>query len=112
MAKQSKGCDGKAIGPVKWQPVANGSIADMGNAIFLRKIMIKGYKSIQEVSKDWNISPRQIQNLCANGKIPGAAKLGRSWAIPEDAEKPSDGRITTGEYRNWRKNSDRQDSSG
>ena len=74
--------------------------------------MIKGYKSIQEISIEWNKSPRQIQNLCATGKIPGAAKLGRSWAIPEDAEKPSDGRITTGEYRNWRKNTTQQDSSG
>ena len=73
--------------------------------------MIKGYKSIQEISIEWSISPRQIQNLCATGKIPGAAKLGRTWAIPEDAERPSDGRITTGEYRNWRKHSNRQGTS-
>lgn len=41
--------------------------------------------------------------MCAEGHIPGAVKFGRSWAIPEDAEKPVDGRVTTGEYKNWRK---------
>lgn len=30
-------------------------------------------------------------------------KFGRDWAIPRNADKPVDGRITTGEYRNWRK---------
>ena len=37
------------------------------------------------------------------GKIPIADKLGRTWAIPADANKPPDGRETTGEYKNWRK---------
>ena len=65
--------------------------------------MIKGYKSITEVAEEWNLTHRQVQNLCAKGKIPGVGKLGRTWAIPEDAEKPKDDRVTTGEYRNWRK---------
>lgn len=25
---------------------------------------------------------------CTQGRIPGAQKFGRSWAIPEDAKKP------------------------
>ena len=29
--------------------------------------------------------------------------MGKSWAIPVDAERPVDGRITTGEYINWKK---------
>ncbi len=65
--------------------------------------MIKGYKSIEEVAREWNLTNRQVQNLCAKGKIPGAGRLGRSWAIPDDAEKPKDGRVKTGEYRGWRK---------
>ena len=65
--------------------------------------MINGYKTIQEIAAEWNITPRQVQNLCASGKIPGADKLGRTWAIPADAIKPPDGREKTGEYRNWRK---------
>ena len=32
--------------------------------------------------------------MCAVGKIPGAVKFGRSWAIPCDAERPVDKRIT------------------
>ena len=72
--------------------------------------MIRGYKSVQEIAADWNISPRQVQNLCASGKIPGAAKLGKSWAIPDNSVKPGDGRLTTGEYRNWRKKTDKTDS--
>ena len=65
--------------------------------------MINGYKTIQEIASEWNITPRQVQNLCASGRIPGADKLGRTWAIPADAIKPPDGRETTGEYKNWRK---------
>jgi hypothetical protein len=31
--------------------------------------------------------------MCLNGQIGGAAKLGREWAIPTDAERSQDGRI-------------------
>lgn len=65
--------------------------------------MINGYKTIQEIASEWNITPRQVQNLCALGKIPGADKLGRTWAIPVDAVRPPDGRKTTGAYKGWRK---------
>lgn len=47
--------------------------------------------------------------MCLNGQIGGAAKLGREWAIPANAERPSDGRVTTGEYRNWRNKDIRQE---
>lgn len=62
--------------------------------------MINGYKTIQEIAEEWNITPSQVQNLCALEKIPGADKLGRTWAIPADVIKPPDGRKTTGEYKN------------
>lgn len=65
--------------------------------------MINGYKTINEAAAEWHITPRQVQNLCAAGKIPGAGKLGKSWAIPTDAIKPADGRETNGQYKNWRK---------
>lgn len=41
--------------------------------------------------------------LCRENRIEGVKRFGRAWAIPEDAEKPVDARVTTGEYRNWRK---------
>ena len=65
--------------------------------------MIKGYLEVNEIAEKWNITTRRVQIMCADGLIPGAVKFGRSWAIPEDVEKPADGRITTGEYLNRRK---------
>ena len=61
------------------------------------------YLTIKQVSEKWNITPRRIQVLCSTGRIEGAVKFGRDWAIPISAEKPSDDRVTTGKYRDWRK---------
>ena len=65
--------------------------------------MIEGYNTIHEKAKQWEISERALQTMCAEGKIKGATKFGRSWAIPISAERPADGRIISGKYRNWRK---------
>jgi len=62
------------------------------------------YLTIKEIAERWEVTPRRIQKMCAEGKISGAKKFGRDWAIPADSEKPKDGRVTTGEYKNWRKN--------
>ena len=64
---------------------------------------MEGYLSIREVAEMWNLSPRRVQKMCADGLIPGVIHFGKAWAIPVDAEKPADGRITTGKYRDWRK---------
>lgn len=40
--------------------------------------------------------------MCFNGQIKGAAKLGREWTIPIDAQRPDDGRIASGDNKNWR----------
>lgn len=66
--------------------------------------MIEGYRSIKETAELWGITPRRVQVLCSTGRIEGAAKLGREWAIPVNAEKPCDKRIITGEYKGWRNN--------
>ena len=55
--------------------------------------MIEGYMSIKEASELWNVTPRRIQAYCMEGRIEGAAKLGREWAIPTSAEKPGDKRV-------------------
>lgn len=57
------------------------------------------YLSIKQTSEKWGISVRRIQTLCATERIPGAQKIGYSWIIPANAEKPSDARIKTGRYR-------------
>ncbi|MCL2517187.1 MAG: helix-turn-helix domain-containing protein [Oscillospiraceae bacterium] len=48
-----------------------------------------GYIQAEEAAKRWNISIRQIQNLCKTGRIDGAVKFGTTWAVPETAEKPT-----------------------
>jgi DNA binding domain, excisionase family len=47
-----------------------------------------------EMAKQWNISRRRIATLCRDGRIAGAVLKGRTWLIPEDAEKPDDPRRT------------------
>ena len=36
----------------------------------------------EELSKIWNISARRIGVLCANGRVTGAIKKGKTWLIP------------------------------
>ena len=53
---------------------------------------MKGYLSVRETSYKWNVSERWVSKLSQDGRIPGVERFGRSWAIPEDAEKPADPR--------------------
>lgn len=66
--------------------------------------MIEDYLTIKEIAKKWGITPKRVQVLCVSGRIEGAVKFGREWAIPINAERPMDKRVTTGKYKNWRKN--------
>lgn len=54
--------------------------------------------SAKEAARRWDLSERRITGLCREGSIPGAVKNGRSWMIPEDAVRPEDNRIKTGNY--------------
>ena len=56
------------------------------------------YMTIQDAANKWGISSRRIQVLCSEGRLPGAIKFGRQWAIPVDVEKPNDARIKSGNY--------------
>lgn len=47
------------------------------------------YLSVVEMAKKWNVSERSIRNYCAHGKIEGAYLTGKTWIIPEDAQKPT-----------------------
>ena len=57
-----------------------------------------GFLSTTQASAKWGISPRRIQTLCTEKRIPGAFRIGNTWAIPEDAQKPKDARIKSGKY--------------
>lgn len=71
--------------------------------------LIEGYFTIKEIAEKWGVTRRRVQTLCSQGRIPGATRFGHEWAIPADVERPTDGRITTGEYRNWRKREEKND---
>ena len=46
------------------------------------------YLSVSQMAKKWNMSERGVRKYCAEDKIPGAFLTGKTWNIPEDAEKP------------------------
>lgn len=50
------------------------------------------YITTKEVAVKWGISDRRVLQYCNNGRIPGAVKMGNTWIVPKDAEKPKDGR--------------------
>lgn len=50
------------------------------------------YMTVRQAAEKWNLSPRSVQQLCTQGRIPGAGKFGKAWAIPPDADKPEDQR--------------------
>ena len=46
------------------------------------------FSSVAEIAKLWNVSERSVRNYCAEGRIPGAYLVGKTWMIPSDAVKP------------------------
>jgi len=48
-----------------------------------------GYIGTVEAAKRWDITERQVQKMCADGRILGAVLFMHRWAIPEDAVKPT-----------------------
>ena len=46
------------------------------------------YLSVTEMAKKWDISERSVRNYCAHERVPGAFLTGKTWNIPENAEKP------------------------
>ena len=64
--------------------------------------MLSNYLSVAEIAEKWDVSPRYVQNLCKEGRIKGAEKFGKVWAIPNNTPRPLDLRIKTGKYKDWR----------
>ena len=56
------------------------------------------YLTTVELSEKWGISSRRISVLCAEGRIEGVIKKGKTWLIPSDSSKPDDARIKKGRY--------------
>ncbi len=49
---------------------------------------MKDYLSVKEVARKWKVSGRWVNRYIQEGRVPGVERFGKSWAIPEDAEKP------------------------
>ena len=45
--------------------------------------------SVAEIALKWGLSERAVRNYCAQGRIPDAFLTGKTWNIPENAEKPT-----------------------
>lgn len=50
------------------------------------------YMRVSQAAEKWGISARRVRLLCAEGKIEGAIQKGKLYFIPENAQKPADGR--------------------
>lgn len=46
------------------------------------------YISVAEAARRWGISERSVRNYCAQDRVPGAFRTGKTWNIPADAQKP------------------------
>lgn len=46
------------------------------------------YISVAQAARKWGVSERSVRNYCAEGRVSDAFLTGKTWNIPEDAEKP------------------------
>lgn len=46
------------------------------------------YLSVGKIAEKWGISQRSVRNYCALGRIADAKLIGKTWYIPENAQKP------------------------
>ena len=46
------------------------------------------YVSVAKMAEKWGLSERSVRNYCANGRIQDCKLIGKTWYIPENAQKP------------------------
>ena len=44
--------------------------------------------SVKEYAQEHGLSERTVRNYCAQGKLPGAILIGKTWSIPSDQPLP------------------------
>ena len=52
------------------------------------EVAILKYLSVADTAKKWGVSERTVRNYCADGKIPDAFLTGKTWNIPDTAQRP------------------------
>lgn len=62
------------------------------------------YITTKEAAKNWGITDRMVVYHCSSGRIKGAKKMGNTWLVPVDAEKPADGRYRSSKVKDGENN--------
>lgn len=62
--------------------------------------MLWDYVTFKDKTKEWGLTQRRFEVLCDKGRISGACRLGRFWAIPKDVKKPIDGQTKQAKEKN------------
>lgn len=47
------------------------------------------YITVKEAAEKWGVGCRRVQILCAQGRVKGAYRFGKSWMIPKGAVLPN-----------------------
>lgn len=50
------------------------------------------YYTTSEIAELWGISRRRVTTLCREGRLEGAVLKGKTWLVPDDAQRPIDKR--------------------
>ena len=66
--------------------------------LIAKRLEMSVVKNCKEIANEWEVPIRTVNDWCKKGKIPGAIKVGRDWQIPDGAERPADGRVSSGKY--------------
>ncbi|WP_205607853.1 helix-turn-helix domain-containing protein [Clostridium sporogenes] len=56
------------------------------------EVLCVDYITTKEAAKNWGITDRMVVYYCSAERIKEAKKMGNTWLVPVDAEKPADGR--------------------
>lgn len=56
------------------------------------EVLCVNYITTKEIAKNLGITDRMVVFHCSSGRIKGAKKMGNTWLVPANAEKPADGR--------------------
>ena len=54
------------------------------------------YMTTKEAAVKWGVTDRMTLYYCTAGRIKGAIKMGNTWLLPKNAEKPIDRRTLRG----------------
>ena len=49
-----------------------------------------GIMTVKEAAEKWGITPRRVNEILRDGRIKGVYKIGTTWVMPDDTQKPPD----------------------